>query len=107
MSQLIVRNLANTSIPVDMPGKSLLKHIQAQFIDWMHACGDKGRCTTCRIQVLEGMENISPLSAAEIKFRNLGKLKESERLTCQCFIYGDVVAEVPLSCQLPHMTYTI
>jgi 2Fe-2S ferredoxin len=106
MSKLIIRNLANTIVPVTIPGKSLLKHIQDAYIDWMHACGGKGRCTTCRMQVLEGMENISPLSAAELKFAGLGRLKNTERLTCQCYGHGDIVAEVPLACQLPHIKYT-
>jgi 2Fe-2S ferredoxin len=58
MSKLIIRNLANRSIPIIIPSKNLLKHIQDEYIDWMHACGGKGRCTTCRMQVLEGMENM-------------------------------------------------
>jgi 2Fe-2S ferredoxin len=47
-----------------------------------------------------------PLSAAELKFKNQGKLKNTERLACQSYAIGDVVAEVPLACQLPHMKYT-
>jgi 2Fe-2S ferredoxin len=89
-----------------MPNKSLLKHIQDEYIDWMHACGGKGRCTTCRMHVLEGIENISALSAAELKFKHLGKLQNAERLACQCYALGDILAEVPLPCQLPHMVYT-
>lgn len=105
MSKLIIRNLANKSIPLTS-NKSLLKHIQDDYIDWMHACGGKGRCTTCRIHVLEGMENLSPFSAAELKFKNQGRLLENERLTCQSYAYGDILAEVPAECQLPHMHYT-
>jgi 2Fe-2S ferredoxin len=52
------------------------------------------------------MENISPLSAAELKYKSLGKLKPTERLTCQSYAYGDILAEVPAACQLPHMKYT-
>jgi 2Fe-2S ferredoxin len=106
MSKLIIRNLANKCILITMPNKSLLKHIQEEYIDWMHACGGKGRCTTCRIYVLDGMQNLSPLSAPELKFRNAGKLKDMERLTCQCYAHGNVIAEVPFPCQLPHMQYT-
>ena len=105
MSKLIIRNLANKSILLTS-NKSLLKHIQDDYIDWMHACGGKGRCTTCRIRVLEGMKNISPFSAAELKFKNQGRLQENERLTCQSYAYGDILAEIPADCQLPHMPYT-
>ena len=106
MSILIIRNLANTCIPITMPDKSLLKHIQEEYIDWMHACGGKGRCTTCRIKVIEGMENISPFSAAEMRYKNQGKLKDTERLTCQSYAHGDILAEVPFECRLPHMQYS-
>ena len=40
----------------------------------MHACGAKGRCTTCRLQVLAGQENLSPLTAAELRYRAAGRL---------------------------------
>lgn len=106
MPRLIIRNLANTPVAITMPVNIVLKHIQEAYIDWMHACGGKGRCTTCRMNVLSGMENISPLSAAEIKYRQMGRLKETERLTCQCYAVGEVIAEVPSACQLPHMKYT-
>ena len=106
MSKLIINNLANTCIPITMPNKSLLKHIQDEYIDWMHACGGKGKCTTCRIHVLEGTENISPLSAAEMKFKNSGRLTDTERLTCQSYAYGDIIAEVPPACKLPHIKYS-
>ena len=46
------------------------------------ACG-VGVCGTCVIEVLEGMENLSPFNEAEADF--LGEL-EKERLACQCTI---------------------
>ncbi len=106
MPKLIIRNLANTTIAITTPAKTLLTHIQDAHIDWMQACGGKGRCTTCRMNVLQGMENISPLSVAEIKYRVDGRIKPTERLACQCYILGEVIAEVPFVCRLPHMKYT-
>ncbi len=106
MANLIIRNLANKNIPITMSCKNLLEHIQDMYIDWMHACGGKGRCTTCRIHVLQGIENMSALSAAELKFTIQGRLKATERLTCQSYAYGEVVAEVPPACQLPHIKYS-
>ncbi|MDX5444241.1 MAG: (2Fe-2S)-binding protein [Hymenobacteraceae bacterium] len=105
MSNLIVQNLANCNINVP-ENVTILKALQQTGIDWMHACGAKGRCTTCRIIVLEGMENISALSAAEVRFRDLGRLKLNERLTCQCTLTGDVCGRVPEQTKLPHMSYT-
>ncbi|MCB0504971.1 MAG: 2Fe-2S iron-sulfur cluster binding domain-containing protein, partial [Cyclobacteriaceae bacterium] len=28
--------------------KPILAILQENYIDWMHACGGNGRCTTCR-----------------------------------------------------------
>lgn len=105
MSKLIIRNLPHIAIEIPQNAKSVLHAIQDASIDWMHACGGKGRCTTCRIKILEGMQNISHPSIAELKYRNRGRLKLNERLTCQCQIFGEVIAEVPPACQLPHMGY--
>ncbi len=105
MPKLIIRNLSNIAIEIPQKAKNVLHSIQEAAIDWMHACGGKGRCTTCRIKVIEGMQNISHPSAVELKYRNMGKLKADERLTCQCQIFGEVVGKVPLACQLPHMKY--
>ncbi len=48
------------------------------------ACGGIGLCTTCRVIVLEGAENLSRLTREEKDFRARNLLKENERLACQC-----------------------
>lgn len=51
------------------------------------ACSE-GVCGTCVIEVVEGMENLSPFNDAETDF--LGDLG-TERLACQCKINGGCV----------------
>lgn len=105
MATLMIRNLGGRHVPVAGTEKVLLRHIHEAGIDWMHACGAKGRCTTCKMRVTAGMEHISPRSAAEIKFFAAGKLRKDERLACQCRATGDVTVEVPPETQLPHQKY--
>jgi ferredoxin, 2Fe-2S len=106
MPKLVVQNLADRQVFV-AEGQTLLKALQADGIDWMHACGGKGRCTTCRIIVRDGLQHFGPLTAAEIKYRSSGRLKDNERLTCQCTLEnGDAVGVVPNQTKLPHLTYT-
>lgn len=106
MSKLEVQNLGNKQIDVEA-GQTVLRALQQAGIDWMHACGGKGRCTSCRMIVLNGMEHTAPLTAPELRFRQNGRLKENERLTCQCMLLtGTVVVRVPKQTQLPHMVYT-
>jgi 2Fe-2S ferredoxin len=72
----------------------------------MHACGAKGRCTTCRLQVCAGLENLSPLTAAELRYGAAGRLRADERLTCQAQLpAGNVTGRVPEATQLPHQRY--
>jgi 2Fe-2S ferredoxin len=106
MPKLKVQNLAGLEVAV-AEGQTLLKALQAQGTDWMHACGTKGRCTTCRIIVLQGMEHTGPLTAAEIRYRERGRLKDNERLTCQCTLTGgEIIGKVPEQTKLPHMNYS-
>ncbi len=105
MPTLTIRNMNQTEIPLARPDKTLLRYIQEAGIDWMHACGGKGRCTTCKMRVLEGVGHLGPRSAAEVKYFAAGKLRKDERLACQCRAASDVVVEVPLDSQLPHLKY--
>jgi ferredoxin, 2Fe-2S len=106
MPKLIVQNLANLQVEVE-PDQTLLQASQAQGIDWMHACGGKGRCTTCRIIVQEGLQNFSALSESELRYRDNNRLQDNERLTCQCTLPGgDATGKVPDQTKLPHLTYS-
>ena len=106
MAKLTVQNLNSLPVNVTAP-QTVLKAIQSTGTDWMHACGGKGRCTSCRMVVLAGHENLSPESAAELKYREAGRLKANERLTCQCTVTGsEVLVRVPKATQLPHQNYT-
>ncbi len=83
-----------------------MEAIHAEFIDWMHTCGGKGRCTTCKLTLIKGFENLNPLTSAELKYRNKNLLKENQRLACQCKINGDIEIEVSPENKLPHMNYS-
>lgn len=60
-------------------------------IPHFHACGGKGKCTTCRIMVLEGEENLSPLNKKEAKLSDSIKMRSSIRLACQTRVLREPV----------------
>ena len=60
-------------------------------IPHFHACGGKGKCTTCRILVLEGAENLSKPNKKEAKLRDSIKMTPSLRLACQTRIETEPV----------------
>ncbi|MCV9388605.1 (2Fe-2S)-binding protein [Reichenbachiella ulvae] len=106
MPKIVIQNLHNREIYTNEENKNLLEIIHENQVDWMFACGGKGRCTTCRAQVQEGLEHFSELTAAEIKFKNMDRLKENERLACQCKIQGDVVIRVAEENKFMHLNYS-
>ena len=103
---LTIENLLGAAVPVPA-GATLLAALQAAGHDWMHACGAKGRCTTCRLRVSAGAEQLSPPTEAELRYRAAGRLRPDERLTCQTRLpAGDVRGRVPKATQLPHVRYS-
>jgi ferredoxin, 2Fe-2S len=108
MRKLIINNLYEREVNCFNPNKTILQHIHDEGIDWMFACGAKGRCTTCRMIVQEGMEHLSNPSEAELRYRNAGRLQINERLCCQTTFVaeGSVRAEIPQNSKFPHMKYS-
>lgn len=107
MPKIIIQNLHNKVIFTKNEAKTLLDNIHQNDIDWMHACGGKGRCTTCKTEVIEGLQHCSPVSEAELKYRASGKLSNTQRLTCQTQISGDVQIRVATENQFDHLLYSV
>ena len=59
-------------------------------IPHLRECGGNGKCTTCRVRILEGDENLSPRTKKEKKVAEKRKWDNSIRLACQCTVQGDV-----------------
>lgn len=106
MSQIIIKNLYNRTLIIDSNYPNLLKGLQAHSVDWMHACGGKGRCTTCKAIIIAGMDNLTSLSGAELGYIKKGLLQENERLICQIQIKGDLIVAIPKENKFPHMDYS-
>lgn len=106
MPEITVSNLNEKSIAFNESSSSVLKVLHENYVDWMHACGGKGRCTTCKMIVLKGMEHLTPESDFEKKVKKLGALRQNERLACQCLALGDITIRVPEQNKLPHLTYS-
>src|ERR1700691_6551673 len=63
-------------------GGSLFEHAEALDIDVPTSCRKQGKCKECMVEVVEGMEALSPMTAAELH------LKGNFRLSCQTFVSG-------------------
>jgi ferredoxin len=54
----------------------------------MMNCGGYGQCGTCIVEIVEGMENLSPRTPVEDK--KLKKKPANYRLACQSLVNGSV-----------------
>ena len=54
----------------------------------MTNCGGYGQCGTCIIEIVEGIENLSPRT--DVENRKLQKKPENYRLACQTLVNGPV-----------------
>lgn len=58
------------------------------FMGKMMNCGGYGQCGTCIVEIVEGLDNLSPRT--EVEQRKLKKRPETYRLACQVLVNGPV-----------------
>ena len=80
----------NQEVTCDTNCCSLLDASIENKIPHLHECGGNGKCSTCRVRILEGSQNLSPKTRAEIEMTKSRKWDPSIRLACQCYVKGDV-----------------
>jgi ferredoxin len=58
------------------------------FTGKMMNCGGYGQCGTCIVEIVEGLDNVSPRTDAEERI--LRKKPDSYRLACQTIVNGSI-----------------
>lgn len=77
-------------------GLSLLEVAEQLGFPLNHDCGGNASCTTCRVDVIAGEENLSDIDFDEQDLLDREALTESyHRLGCQARVLGDVIVQVP------------
>ena len=75
---------------------TLLEASQVLGFPLNHDCGGNASCTTCRVEVQIGSENLSEVDFDEQDLLDREALSEPwHRLGCQARILGDVIVRVP------------
>lgn len=86
-------------------GKILFDELDSQGFSLPHGCL-AGSCGSCRIEILEGAENLSPLGAVETDTveairrnycdtnRSVAVVNKNIRLSCRAKVLGDIVITV-------------
>ena len=76
---------------VEFPaGKTILSCALEMDVKISHVCGGDGACGTCRIEVVEGWNNLTPPTPDE----TYKELEPPHRLSCQAKLVGDVIVKV-------------
>jgi ferredoxin len=79
---------------IDAPqGKKLVLVLEDAGIDILHRCGGNARCTTCRVEILQG----EPGEMGELERNRLAmeaELADNVRLSCQIRVSGDLNVRV-------------
>ena len=74
-------------------GTKLVLAIEDSGVDIMHRCGGNSRCTTCRVQVLEG--DVPAMEELEReRLAREASLGADIRLSCQVRVEGDLKVRV-------------
>ena len=81
----------NSTTEVDLEQESTLLSAAAKVaVGLNHRCGGHARCGTCKVTVLEGMEQLSEIGAAEGRILKILKASPEQRLACQAWARGEV-----------------
>jgi len=72
------------------PRDTLLYASLSYGIPHAAACGGLGRCSTCRVRIMHGIENCQPRSPLEQKLSENLQLPPDIRLACQTKVSGDI-----------------
>ena len=94
------RGRASVAYPSEMSvavafGTSLLEASRQGRIAHASVCGGRGRCSTCRVRVERGAQNLSPAAPDEVAVLKRVAAPDGVRLACQARAFGDV-AIVPM-----------
>ncbi len=87
----------NKNCTVDVEkGISILDAALRHDMPLYHTCGGNCSCSTCRVLVIAGAENLSAPEAAEKEILDAFDLLPPYRLGCQAQVLkGDVFVEIP------------
>ncbi len=74
-------------------GRRLVLEIEDHGIDILHRCGGFARCTTCRVEIIDG--DAGPMNELEAeRLERIDDLPANTRLSCQMLCANDLTVRV-------------
>lgn len=93
MPTIVAETAAGTQTIEAPEGKKLVLVLEDAGIDILHRCGGNARCTTCRVEIVEG----DPAEMGELERNRLAmeaELADNIRLSCQIHVSSDLKVRV-------------
>lgn len=76
-------------------GTSILDASEKLGLELRHDCGGFATCSSCRVMVVDGVNNLTEIDLDEENMLEEAELPDPFRLSCQATIKGDVVLHIP------------
>jgi ferredoxin len=90
MPKVVMEGIGETSCD---EGRRLVLCIEDAGVDILHRCGGNARCTTCRVDILDG--DPGPMTPAEEeRLSRVENRPETMRLSCQVQLRNDLTVRV-------------
>ncbi len=71
-------------------GETLFKAARVNGIPLGSSCRGDCICGWCKVEIVDGMENLSSPDECEKKLMKSGSYEKNERVACGARVYGDV-----------------
>ena len=92
MASITVRNTGE--VIAASPAVSILNNLLQNGVSISHVCGGRAQCGTCRFEILEGEEYLSPRTDIEKRKLDVLGNPENVRLACQTHTFGDITIRI-------------
>jgi 2Fe-2S ferredoxin len=71
-------------------GANLMKSLLGAEVPVASSCNGDGVCAKCRLQITNGLKNLSAPNETEIFLKEKFQMKGNLRISCQTFVLDDV-----------------
>ena len=78
------------------PDSTILEATLKANIKHIHVCGGNARCSTCRVYIMDGLDNCLPRNEKEKQVAEKMGFPENIRLACQTKIRGNITIRRPV-----------
>lgn len=76
-------------------GINLMKALQEAAVPVGASCSGEGVCAKCYVEIVEGAENLSPVTALEKSLLKKYSFPQHTRISCLVRVKGDIKIDAP------------